>query len=257
MWTFRSRNRARILKWKHFRQKTNKQNIHPHNRWWPKKGCCFFRHFYIPILSKDSQRRKTTWTLSFCRRQDFDWRTLILDRICVPSRFRYICVYMLYVPIYMRGYAFRYILKVSDILYIRKKKKFKLEQKSLQNKSEISDVFCRVFVPTYSVYLSWGVAKKVFFQTARYTYSVFVGKCDKINNIFPNGVWVSPFGKKIIFLLHLAANMHCKLEQKNLQSKSEICDLFWERFLFQIRVYFVVYNKSEISNIFWTNFVIN
>ena len=33
---------------------------------------------------------------------------------------------------------------------------------------------------------------------------------------------------------------HCKLEQKSLQSKSEISDLFCKRFLFQLRVYFAL-----------------
>ena len=77
------------------------------------------------------------------------------------------------------------------------------------------------------------------------TYSVFVVKCNKINNIFPNGVCATPFGKKSFFC-NTSRQIHCKLKQKSQQNKSEIFDLFCERFLFQLRVYFVVYKYRKL-----------
>ena len=68
------------------------------------------------------------------------------------------------------------------------------------------------------------------------TYSVFVVKCNKINNIFPNSVCATPFGKKSFFC-NILRQLHCKLKQ----NKSEISDLFCKRFLFQLRVYFLSY----------------
>ena len=72
------------------------------------------------------------------------------------------------------------------------------------------------------------------------TYNAFVAKYNKINNIFPNGVCATPFGKKSFFC-NTSRQIHCKLKQKSQQNKSKISDLCCKRFLFQLRVYFVVY----------------
>ena len=251
MWTFRSRNCARNPEMKTFqaKKKTNKifTLIIDDDQ---KKVVVFSVIFTSQFYLRTAKEEKLPGHFLF-----FGGRILIGGRLFsmgyasprVSDIYAYICFMFRHICGDMRSDIYRKF----PMFCIYEKKQFKLKQ----NKFPTS--FVGFFVPTYSVYLSWGVAKEVFFQTARYTYSVFVGKCNKINNIFPNGVCVAPFEKKIIFLLHLAANMLCKLEQKKLQSKSEISDLFCDRFLFQLRVYFVVYNKSKISNIFWTNFVIN
>ena len=72
------------------------------------------------------------------------------------------------------------------------------------------------------------------------TYNALVAKYNKINNILPNGVCATPFGKKS-FVCNTSRQIHSKLKQKSQQNKWEISDLFCKRFLFQLRVYFVVY----------------
>ena len=130
----------------------------------------------------------------------------------------------------------------------------KLGQKNLRIKSEI---YYRLFAPTYSV---------------------FIVKCNNINNIFPNGVCATPFGKKSFFC-NILRQLHCKLKQKtnkisrkfptyfvsvfcsnfkcillhinigNFRYISKISDLFCQHFLSQLREHFVVF-ITEISDIY-------
>ena len=81
-------------------------------------------------------------------------------------------------------------------------------------------------------------------------------KCSKINNIFPNGLCATPFQKKS-FVCNISRQIHCKLKQKSLQNKSEISDLFPTYFV-SVFIYNYNYNlfcKSEISDLFCKRFL--
>ena len=83
------------------------------------------------------------------------------------------------------------------------------------------------------------------------TYGVSVAKCNKINNIFPNGMCATPFEKNRFFVTScdkytvsvFCSNLKCILSHiyiENFRYISEILNLFCKRFLFQVRVHFVV-----------------
>ena len=147
------------------------------------------------------------------------------------------------------------------------------------------------FVPTYSVYLSWGVTKNEFFPNGaplavwknivyfvtlrdKYTvswnkkayskfptyfanffvptYSVFVTKCNKINNIFPNGGWAAPFGKKSFFF-NISRQILFKLEQKIYKIIRKFSTWFVSVF-YSYSECILLHNAlyiSETSDIYW------
>ena len=171
------------------------------------------------------------------------------------------------------------------------------------NKSEISDLVCRFFCSSLQCifvlrcYKKWfpngapqAVWKNiVYFVTLRDkytlswnekayskfptyfanffvpTYSVFVAKCNKVNNILPNGMCTALFGKKS-FLCNISRQIYCKLEQKSLQNKSEICfvsvfcsnfesilSYYWKLIYWKL-IYFVVLLETYKRYIYIGNF---
>ena len=152
-------------------------------------------------------------------------------------------------------YVYRkFPIYIGSFLYIyTTKHTLSWSKKRLQNKSEISDLFCWLVCFNFTVNLSRGITKNRFFSKRRRahavwkntvyfvthhdkyavswnkkicelswkftigffvpTYTVFVVKCYKINSIFPNGVCATPFGKKSIFC-NILRQLHSKLKQK-------------------------------------------
>ena len=181
---------------------------------------------------------------------------------------------------------FRYRSEISDLLHTTKYA-LSWNRKRLENKSEISNLFCWLFCfnlqcicrevlqtndffpnglavwknTVYFVILhdkyavSWN--KKAYSKFPTYfanffvpTYSVFVVKCNKINNIFPNGVCATP---TYYIQKNFCSNLECILSYViswKFRYISEIYDIFCRLFLLKLRVYFVIY-------IYQTNFIVN
>ena len=116
-----------------------------------------------------------------------------------------------------------YISEISDLLYTTKCT-LSWNKKRLQNKSEISDFLC-----TTNYILSW--TKNAY----------------KISWKFPT------YSQEISDLIR-TTKYTLSRNKKRLQNKLEISDLFCERFLFQLRVHFVIHTL-EISDLFCKRFL--
>ena len=105
--------------------------------------------------------------------------------------------------------------------------------------------YCLFCYTSRQIRLSWNkkiceISRKFTIGFFAPTYSVFVVKCNKTNNIFPNGVCATPLGKKLFFVTS-CDNYTVSWNKK----ANKISDLFCKRFLFQLRVYFCVYKYRK------------
>ena len=145
-------------------------------------------------------------------------------------------------PIYTMHYATKYTLSRN--------------KKRLQNKSKISDLFCRFFCSNLKSICREMLQKNDFFPNGaahfvtlrdKYTvswnkkvckisriftigffvstYSVFVAKCNKINNIFPNGEWGAiwkNFGKILCLVVNNFTSNICNFTPVRIPTSNKI-----------------------------------
>ena len=117
--------------------------------------------------------------------------------------------------------------------------------------------FLSLFTKKFVQYIYVTTKYTLKLEQAYKIYRKFLIYIGNIGNVRYISEILDLFCKRFLFQLRVYFVVYIYLYIGNFRYISEIYNIVSTLFLFQLKVYFVVYNKWEISSIFWTNFIVN